>query len=95
MKEALVGLSEFRDDFVEWADKLEKGDVEAIVILRFNKPSGVMLSYDRYQSIKAQPSLIAVPSGKERELMEAQIRSDLAGVGVYPERERLDGEGES
>lgn len=62
MREAFVGLSEFKEDFQGWVDALTKGTVEAIVILRFNKPSGVMLSFDAYQAIKSQPALLAVPS---------------------------------
>lgn len=98
MKESLVGLSEFRHNFVSWASALQTGEVEAVVILRNNKPSGVMLSYDRYQSIKSQPSLVAVPDGlaevvaENRRILGLPPQTDFAPA---EERERLGGEEKS
>lgn len=47
--EQLVGWSTLKDDFVTWVNRLVDGP---IVILRQNKPVGVMMSYEEFQTVR-------------------------------------------
>lgn len=49
--EQLVGWSTLKDDFVTWVNRLIDGP---IVILRQNKPVGVMVAYNEYQAMKEE-----------------------------------------
>lgn len=62
--EQLVGWSTLKDDFVTWINRLVDGP---IVILRQNKPVGVMVSYEDWQAMKTQPPVMLVPPPVEVE----------------------------
>jgi PHD/YefM family antitoxin component YafN of YafNO toxin-antitoxin module len=62
--EQLVGWSTLKDDFVTWINRLADGP---IVILRQNKPVGVMVSYEDWQAMKTKASVIIAASPVEVE----------------------------
>lgn len=67
MKEHYVGLTRFKEEFLDWVEALEIGESEAVIILRHNKPAGVMLSFDAYKQL-------ATPTELERSLLAKEAK---------------------
>lgn len=56
-----IGLDALRVDFAKIADELKAGKWKSVIVLRYNKPVGVLVSFDRYQQMKAQATPIQAP----------------------------------
>jgi antitoxin (DNA-binding transcriptional repressor) of toxin-antitoxin stability system len=60
LEDLYIGLDALRVDFSKVADELKEGKWGSVIILRYNKPVGVMVSFDAYQKLKAKTSVVVL-----------------------------------